>query len=84
MSPRLENRIHTFHSKLDTMMEGIENCLCSQLNRRIFQQIHILMMMKILMDGRHSPRHLSIFMPSSLQFADIQRLGLVTMASQEL
>jgi len=22
---RLENKIHTFHSKLDTMMEGIEN-----------------------------------------------------------
>jgi len=22
---RLENRIHTFHSKLDTMMEGMEN-----------------------------------------------------------
>jgi len=27
-------------------------CLCGQFNRRIFQQIHILMMMKILMDGR--------------------------------
>jgi len=32
----------------------------------------------------NSPEHMSIFMPSSLQFADIQRLGLVTMASQEL
>jgi len=31
-----------------------------------------------------APEHMSIFMPSSLQFADIQRLGLVTMASQEL
>jgi len=27
---------------------------------------------------------MSIFMPSSLEHADIQRLGLVTMASQEL
>jgi len=31
-----------------------------------------------------APEHMSIFMPSSLQFAYIQRLGLVTMASQEL
>jgi len=43
------------------------------------------MMMKILMDGRPiAPEHMSIFMPSSLQFSDIQRLGLMTMASQEL
>jgi len=32
----------------------------------------------------NSPRAHVDFMPSSLQFADIQRLGLVTMASQEL
>jgi len=31
-----------------------------------------------------APEHMSIFMPSSLQIADMHRLGLVTMASQEL
>jgi len=31
-----------------------------------------------------APEHMSIFMSSSLHIADIQRLGLVTMASQEL
>jgi len=31
-----------------------------------------------------SPEHMSIFMPSSLQIADMHRLGLATMVSQEL
>src|SRR5882724_530044 len=31
-----------------------------------------------------APEHMSIFMPSSLHSTDIQRLGLATMASQEL
>jgi len=31
-----------------------------------------------------APEHMSIFMPSSLQIADMHRLGLETMASQEL
>jgi len=31
-----------------------------------------------------APEHMSIFMPSSLQIADMHRLGLVTMASQKL
>jgi len=43
-----ENRIHTFHSKLDTMMEGIENDDLSlqPVEQGILQQIHILMMMR--------------------------------------
>ena len=84
---RLENKIHTFHSKLDTMMEGIEN---DDLSLRPVEQ-EDFPTNPHLDDDQDSngwqtiaPEHMSIFMPSSLQFADIQRLGLVTMASQEL
>ena len=81
---KLENRIHTFHSKLDTMMEGIENDLSLwpveeedwPLNPHLDEDP----------DGWQAiaPEHRSIFMTSSLHISDMHRLGLVTMASQGL
>ena len=82
---RLENKIHTFHSKLDTMMEGIEN---DDLSLRPVEEEDFPTNLHLDEDPNGwqtiAPEHMSIFMPSCLHSSDIQRLGLVTMASQEL
>jgi len=81
---RLENRIHIFHSKLDTMMEGMENDDVSLWP--VEEEDFTNPQPDEDPNGWQTiaPEHMSIFMPSSLHIADIQRLGLVTMASQEL
>jgi len=80
-----KNRIHIFHSKLDTMMEGMENDDVSlwpveeenwPLNPHLDEDPNRWQTISL--------QHMSIFMPSSLQIADIHRLGLASMASQEL
>jgi len=82
---RLENKIHTFHSKLDTMMEGIEN---DDLSLQPVEEEDFPTNLHLDEDPNGwqtiAPEHMSIFMPSCLHISDIQRLGLVTMASQEL
>jgi len=82
---RLGNRICSFHTKLDTMMEGIEN---DDLSLRPVEEEDLPLNPHLDEDPNGwqtiAPEHMSIFMPSSLQIADMQRLGLVTMASQEL
>jgi len=81
---RLENRIHIFHSKLDTVMEGMENDDVSL--QPVEEKDFTNTQPDEVPNGWQTiaPEHMSIFMPSSLHIADIQRLGLVTMASQEL
>src|SRR5882672_4070551 len=73
------------HSKLDTMMEGIEN---DDLSLRPVEEEDFPTNPHLDEDPNGwqtiSPEHMSIFMPSCLHISDIQRLGLVTMASQEL
>jgi len=75
----------SFHTKLDTMMEGIEND--DPVSAAVEEEDWPL--------NPHldedpngwqtiAPEHMSIFMPLSLQIADMHRLGLATMASQEL
>ena len=82
---RLENRIHTFHSKLDTMMEGMED---DDLSLQHVEEENWPLIPHLDEDPNGwqtiAPEHMSILMPSSLQITDMHRLGLVTMASQEL
>lgn len=82
---RLEFSICNFHAKLDTMLEGLEN---EDLTLQPVEEEDPGPSGNTNEDPNGwqtmAPEHMSIFMPSSLEHADIQRLGLVTMASQEL
>jgi hypothetical protein len=82
---RLEFSIRNFHAKLDTMLEGFEN---EDLTLRPVEEEDPGPSGNADEDPNGwqtmAPEHMTIFMPSSLEHADIQRLGLVTMASQEL
>ena len=73
--------MHIFHSQLDTVMEGMENNLWP-----VEEEDFTNPQPDEDPNGWQTiaPEHMSIFMPSSLHIADIQRLGLVNMASQEL
>lgn len=80
-SQELENRIHLFHSKLDTMMEGLEHQDIGFQSNEVDdkddeEDPNGRLMIK--------PEHMSIFMPSSVEYPDLQRLGLESMGSKEL
>ena len=80
---RIENRIRSFHAKFDSMLEGLEH------------EDIVLQPPEDEDDWLDddeannepqitAPEFMPIFMPSSLQHADIQRLGLEPMAKQEM
>ena len=75
----LETKIKGFHSKLETMVEGIEHGFQPSGEDDATSDVADLV-------GRNAqmPEHMYIFMPSSLRRADIERLGLETIARQEL
>jgi len=80
-SQELENKIRLFHSKLDTMMEGLERQDFPLHSHEVNDE-----------DNEEDsngwpiikPEHMSIRMPSSVEYTDLQRLGLEPMALKEL